>query len=320
MGLTLHFLGGAAADKELPERGKIEKQMGIVSALSFSPDGKTLTVAAGDGIHLIEASTGKVLHTLTGTGPDHSRHVPALALSPSGRFLASAGYDQIVRLWEVNAGQVSECHQFRGHACPLLTVAFSPDGRRLVSGGLDSTALVWDVTGREGKQARAPRLTSKELTACWQTLASTDAARAYQVMRTLAATDQAVPFLAEHLIVKRPDSRQVALLLADLDSDDFQVRSQAATELKKLGEAAEPALQQVLKDKPSLEVRRRIQQLLDALQPGLVRWLRGVEVLEWIDTPAARELLKKLAATPPPKEVGREATAALKRLHVLAQP
>ena len=59
---------------------------------------------------------------------------------------------------------------------------------------------------------------------------STDAARAYQALRTLAAApDQAVPFLAERLLPKKPDPQQVARLLADLDSEDFRVRSQATS-------------------------------------------------------------------------------------------
>jgi hypothetical protein len=40
-----------------------------------------------------------------------------------------------------------------------------------------------------------------------------------------------------------------------------------------------------------------------------------VELLEWIDNPAARDLLKKVTVAPPRDEVGREAAAALKRLH-----
>jgi hypothetical protein len=77
-----------------------------------------------------------------------------------------------------------------------------------------------------------------------------------------------------------------------------------------------------------VEVRRRIQQLLEALAPphpegvslGLLRWLRALEVLEWIDTPVARELLGKLAADPPREEVGREAQTALKRLRTQLNP
>src|SRR5262249_52884421 len=158
-----------------------------------------------------------------------------VAFSPSGRLLASGSMDQTVRLWEVNAGLASECRQFRGHDAWVASVAFSPDGRRLASGSHDSTALVWDVTGLAARPAREVPLTPGELTACWQSLAATDAARTYQARQTLAAApDQAVPFLAGQLreqIRKRPDPQQVAHLLADLDSEEFRARSRAAKEL-----------------------------------------------------------------------------------------
>jgi Tol biopolymer transport system component len=317
------YLWDAVTGKELLKLDKFNEQWGEIAALSFAPDGKTLAVGSYDHkVHLVEVATGKEMHTLTG----HASQVLAVAFSPSGRLLASGSIDQTVRLWEVNAGLAAPCHQFRGHEAWVTAVAFSPDGRRLASCSPDSTALVWDVTGLAGGQHRAARLTPGELTAYWQSLANTDATRAYQAMRTLAAApDQAVPFLAERLLRKRADPQQVARLLANLDSEAFRVRSQATKELEKLGEAVEPALRQALKDHPSLEVRRRIQELLEALEPPhpegvsprLLRWLRALEVLEWINTPAARKLLGKVAADSPREEVGQQATGALKRLHAL---
>src|SRR5262249_35223602 len=90
------------------------------------------------------------------------------------------------------------------------------------------------------------------------------------------------------------------------------------------GEEVEPALRQALKDKPSLEARRRIEELLktmhpEGVSPRLMRWVRAVEVLEWIDNPAARDLLKKLAGGLPREEAGQEAKDALRRLHVLSR-
>jgi WD40 repeat protein len=317
---TLH-LWDTATGQELLQLDKMNEQWGALGSLSFTPDGKTLAVASVDRkIHLLETATGREVGTLTG----HSHQVLTVAFSPSGRLLASGSMDQTVRLWEVNAGLASECRQFRGHDAWVASVAFSPDGRRLASGSHDSTALVWDVTGLAAGPAREVPLTPAELTACWQSLASTDAARAYQARRTLAAApDQAVPFLAGQLreqIRKRPDPQQVAHLLADLDSEKFRARSRAAKELEKWGEAVEPALHQALKGDPSLETRRCIQQLLEGMHPQggspklLLRWLRVVDVLEWIDNQAAREFLKKLAAAPPREQVGQETKAALRRL------
>src|SRR5262249_45761649 len=151
-----------------------------------------------------------------------------------------------------------ECRLFRGHEADVTAVAFSPDGQRLASGSEDSTALVWDVTGLAGgqtdgegpigRQGHGVRVNPAELNASSRSLASKDAREAYQALRTLASVpDQAVPFLAGRLLLKKPDSQQVARLLADLDSDTFRVRSQATKELEKLGEVVEPALRQALK-------------------------------------------------------------------------
>src|SRR5262249_46832764 len=147
------YLWDALTGKELLKLNKLNKgeQWGEIAALSFAPDGKTLAVGSYDGkIHLLEVSSGKELHTLTG----HPTHVWGVAFSPSGRLLASGSIDQTVRLWEVNAGLAAPCHVLRGHEADVMAVAFSPDGRRLASGSNDSTTLVWDVTGLAGGQTR----------------------------------------------------------------------------------------------------------------------------------------------------------------------
>jgi hypothetical protein len=61
---------------------------------------------------------------------------------------------------------------------------------------------------------------------------------------------------------------QLARWLTDLNADDFAVRERAVTELEKQGRAAEPALRKALEQRPALEVRRRIEVLLDKL-PGV---------------------------------------------------
>jgi hypothetical protein len=158
----------------------------------------------------------------------------------------------------------------------------------------------------------------------WADLASTDAARAYRSLWAMAdAPGQTVPFLQAHLrpvVALTPDQKKQAdQWLRDLDHDDFEVREQASKELEHLAEAALPSLQQTLAGRPSAEVRRRVEGLLQnltdsSLSPEGLRALRAVEALENAGTPEARGLLETLAAGLPRARLTQEAKAALQRL------
>lgn len=85
--------------------------------------------------------------------PHASPIVIAVAFSPDGKLLASCGRDNVVRVWDPEAGKALRV--LAGHAGAVYAVAFSPDGRTLASGGDDGTARLWDAeTGRELKQLR----------------------------------------------------------------------------------------------------------------------------------------------------------------------
>jgi hypothetical protein len=120
-----------------------------------------------------------------------------------------------------------------------------------------------------------------------------------------------------------PDLKHVARWLADLDADRFEVREKAAAELEKCGPAVEPALRQALAGQPSPEARRRIEELISklvgkweeaSLSANELMVLRGVEVLERMATPEARQLLEAWARLPEGHLLAREARAAVQRL------
>jgi RNA polymerase sigma factor (sigma-70 family) len=167
-----------------------------------------------------------------------------------------------------------------------------------------------------------PKLKPEELRRRWADLESADVPRARRGLWDLVATpDEAVPFLADQL---RPadvtvDRRRLEQAAAELDDDRFAVRQKAATDLEKAGELAEPVLRKLLKGKPSPEARRRAEDLLaaslnKAYLPGWQRTLRALEALELIGTPAARQVLERLAGGTPEARLTLEARASLTRL------
>jgi HEAT repeat protein len=144
-------------------------------------------------------------------------------------------------------------------------------------------------------------------------------------MRQLLAlpAGDAVALLGKRLqALDGPSPGRIERLLKDLDNDDFAVREKATAALAALGKAAEPRLREVLRGKPSAEVHRRVEELLDKLDgvkgslPAAqdLAVIRAVEVLERVGTPEARAVLEKLSRGAEEDRRTLEAKAALRRL------
>jgi WD40 repeat protein len=73
----------------------------------------------------------------------HEGWVAAVAFSPDGKTLASAGADNVVRLWEVGTWKPKGV--LKGHTDCVGAMAFSLDSAWLATGSFDHTAKVWKV-------------------------------------------------------------------------------------------------------------------------------------------------------------------------------
>jgi WD40 repeat protein/serine/threonine protein kinase len=109
---------------------------------AFSPDGTRVAYwSGGGGVGWWDMSKGVRLDTW----PYEPYGVNHVALSRDGRYVAAAGRDGRVLLWETQAGPPRAPRDLKGHTAEVTAVAFSPDGRRLASASTDGTVKVWDA-------------------------------------------------------------------------------------------------------------------------------------------------------------------------------
>ena len=169
-----------------PMRGTLAAQSGVVTAVAYSPVGKTLAAGySGGTIRLWDTASHRLISTaswggaalalaFTGDGKtlevagpaavgawDLTNHAEvaaqpladaiggrSVAFSPDGTTLATGGDDGNVRLWNVGTQQEIGA-PMSSDLKPVEAVAFSPDGATLGAASSDGTVQLWNVATQQ---------------------------------------------------------------------------------------------------------------------------------------------------------------------------
>ena len=128
-----------SADNPVVELARWQASSTVMD-VAFSPDGKILASADGNGVTFWDVSTGEQLGSLKHeSSPNH------IAFSPDGKLLASTVPSEgTVYLWDIASNKI--LYTFKKQGKTIRSLAFSPDGRELATGWNDRV-VIWNVAG-----------------------------------------------------------------------------------------------------------------------------------------------------------------------------
>ena len=192
-----------------------------VIAADYARDGATLVTAGGEsllyrpGDVIVWKADGSRVGDLVG----HPTAVWAVKISKDGTLAATAGYDGLVKLWNLPARTLKS--DLQKHKGWVRSLDFSTDGTRLATAGEDGTVVVWDTSnGKELKTiaAHAGPVTSVAFSPDGKTIATGGGDKLVKLWDALAGTEKSK--MEGHtdalwVVVYSPDGATLATAGAD---------------------------------------------------------------------------------------------------------
>jgi len=204
------------------------------------------------------------------------------------------------------------------------TLEVADSGRILVTGGRGYTAIVWDAS--EVAELAKNRLstvvpTDSDLAAAWGCLGDFDGRRAWSALLALLVRPEfSLPLLQDQLLQSPAgDLETVLRQVRALDDDNPEERDRATAEL--LAGDVDPFLDDALKRTSSPEAIARLTEVIHTRRDGLrvscssdLQRSRAIQILEMLDSEAARKVLGRVVAKSRYPRACRDAREALDRM------
>ena len=158
-----NYLASGSSDRTIriwDTKGKLLQILtanGVITSLSFSPNGQLLAAASRNGCIQIwrcgQAEVNLFLEQPPQIVQGHKGAALAVCFSPDGEVIVSTGEDATIQMWRTDGTLI---RKFDGrHKRWINSIAFSPDGTKLVSGSIDRTLLIWSTYGNLLKEINA---------------------------------------------------------------------------------------------------------------------------------------------------------------------
>jgi WD40 repeat protein/tRNA A-37 threonylcarbamoyl transferase component Bud32 len=128
------------------QQGAIPQQAVTISDRTSAGRGARASLSGGrtsSGYAATEPARWSLIKTFTG----HTSWVSTVAFNPVLPMIASGGLDDIIRVWDLETGELT--HSLAGHSRGINHLVFSPKGQVLASCSDDDTIRVWNLgTGK----------------------------------------------------------------------------------------------------------------------------------------------------------------------------